>query len=120
MSFSYIGLHSLDPAIGNGHYKYLLRGICIHNNSHNLHLILCLNSASIFPVRRYGEYQYECTTAQIAAFDCFSDVDMYQLFDLTADPYELHNVYNVTSKEIKDALAKKLREYYPCKGVECP
>ena len=29
--------------------EYLLRGICIHNKTHNLHLILGLNSAHIFP-----------------------------------------------------------------------
>ena len=29
--------------------KYLFRGICIHNRSHNLHLILGLNHAYIFP-----------------------------------------------------------------------
>ena len=57
---------------------------------------------------------------QIAAKACFSDVDMYQLFDLTTDPYELHNVYNETDAAITTALAKKLREYYPCQGVACP
>ena len=30
-------------------YSYFLRGISIHNNSHNLHLILALNYAYIFP-----------------------------------------------------------------------
>ena len=32
---------------------YLLRGICMHNKSHNLPLILGLNHAYIFPARRY-------------------------------------------------------------------
>ena len=45
---------------------------------------------------------------------------MYQLFDLTKDPYELHNVYNDTAVEIREALAKKLRAWYPCKGPSCP
>ena len=45
---------------------------------------------------------------------------MYQLFDLTKDPYELHNVYNETAPAIREALAKKLREYYPCRGASCP
>ena len=88
----YIGLHSLDASIGTGHYKY-------------------------------GEYQYVCTPAQIAAFDCFSDINMYQLFDLTKDPYELYNVYNETkaaNPAITTALAKQLRTYYPCKGIQCP
>ena len=41
---------------------------------------------------KYGEYQYVCTTEQILAKECFSDVQEYQLFDLTTDPYELYNV----------------------------
>ena len=47
---------------------------------------------------------------------------MFQLFDLTSpkDPYELHNVYNETASAIREALAKKLREYYPCEGKACP
>ena len=35
--------------IGAGFSVYLLRGICIHNKSHNLHLILSLNFAYISP-----------------------------------------------------------------------
>jgi hypothetical protein len=88
-SNTYIGLHSMDPAIGTGHYKY-------------------------------GEYQYVCSPAQIKAKDCFSKVDMHQLFDLANDPFELYNVYNSTSPEIRQALAKKLRDWYPCQGVACP
>lgn len=82
----------MDPAIGTGHYKY-------------------------------AEYQYVCSTENILAHNCFSNVTangMYQLFDLTADPFELHNVYNSTSDTIRKALAAKLRQYYPCKGVSCP
>ena len=45
---------------------------------------------------------------------------MYQLFDLTADPYELRNVYDETAPAIRDALAKRLRSYYPCTGAACP
>ena len=37
-----------DGALGH-HYVYLLRGICIHNKSHNLHLVLGLNYVYIFP-----------------------------------------------------------------------
>lgn len=88
-SNTYIGIHSLDPSIGSGHYKY-------------------------------AEYQYVCSTEEILARKCFSNVDMYQLFDLTTDPYELHNVYNSTAQAVRDALAAKLRLYYPCKGPACP
>ena len=79
-SNTYIGLHSLDPSIGSGHYKY-------------------------------GEFQYVCTPAQIAVKDCFSKVDMKELFDLTTDPFELHNVYNETAPAVREKLAARLREY---------
>jgi len=88
-SNTYIGLHSLDPSIGSGHYKY-------------------------------GEFQYACSAEQILSRDCFSAIDMYQLFDLATDPYELRNVYNSTPQAIKDALSSKLRVYYPCAGASCP
>jgi hypothetical protein len=64
-----------------------------------------------------------CTTPQILAKECFSNVTqngMYQLFDLASDPYELYNVYDTTSAKIKEALAAKLRQYYPCVGPTCP
>jgi hypothetical protein len=38
----------------------------------------------------------------------------------TVDPYELKNVYNQTAPAIRDALAKRLRTYYPCAGSSCP
>ena len=69
---------------------------------------------------KYGEYQYVCSPEQIANKACFSDVDEYQLFDLVADPFELHNVYNETDKDIRDELARRLRRYYPCSGSTCP
>eukprot|EP00040_Diaphanoeca_grandis_P014408 m.73070 g.73070 ORF g.73070 m.73070 type:complete len:581 (-) comp24519_c0_seq1:34-1776(-) len=69
---------------------------------------------------KYGEYQYLCSTEEILAKNCFSTIDMFQLFDLAVDPYELHNVYNETSPEIREALAKKLRAFYPCTGFACP
>lgn len=69
---------------------------------------------------KYGEYQYVCNSSQIVAKECFSDVDMYQLFDLVADPFELQNVYNETDDKIKEELARRLRLHYPCRGASCP
>eukprot|EP00666_Eupelagonemidae_sp_cell4sb_P015526 gene15526-13101_t len=47
---------------------------------------------------------------------------MYELFDLDADPYELHNVYNATAAA-QPALVRKLhqqaREWYECAGPAC-
>ena len=69
---------------------------------------------------KYGEYQYRCLPDQIAKKECFSDVDMYQLFDLVADPFELRNVYNTTAQPIREELARRLRSWYPCAGPHCP
>tara|TARA_B110000208_G_scaffold47888_2_gene63402 strand:+ start:93 stop:1334 length:1242 start_codon:yes stop_codon:yes gene_type:complete len=91
-SNTYIGIHVVDKTLGSGKYKY-------------------------------AEYQYQCNTTEILAFDCFSvkrGIDHFQLFDLVADPFELHNVYETTDGGIKTELAKRLRNWYPCKGSECP
>ena len=72
---------------------------------------------------KYGEYEYECTPDQIAAKACFSSVDHYQLFDLVADPWELHNIYNETKASdpaLVAELAQRLRKHYPCAGDACP
>ena len=45
---------------------------------------------------------------------------MKELFDLTTDPFELHNVYNETAPAVREKLAARLRQYYPCKGGACP
>ena len=91
-SNTYIGLHSTDPAVGgSGHYKY-------------------------------GEYKYLCSSDEILAKACFnsSSIDIFELFDLKKDPYELRNIYSTAAPEIKTALARKLRVWYPCQGAACP
>jgi hypothetical protein len=74
---------------------------------------------SVYPAPD-GEYQYVCTTDQIIAKNCFGDIQMYQLFDLVADPYELNNIYNSTDTAILKELATRMRAHYPCQGVACP
>jgi hypothetical protein len=98
---------------------------------------------------KYGEYQYVCTSDQIAKFQvrsqpggrmlglgpsrlltpchpflyhlkCFENPDFYELFDLSSDPYELHNIYQSASADLTKALHARLRQYYPCKGKACP
>ena len=36
------------------------------------------------------------------------------------DPYELHNIYNDSSAELKAALHTMVREFYECEGAACP
>ena len=69
---------------------------------------------------KYGEYQAVCSAAELAARRCFGAVDHYQLFNMSADPYELHNIYDEAPPSVVRALAARLRTYYPCKGAACP
>ena len=46
------------------------------------------------------------------------------LFNLTADPYELRNIYNETrasvgGAQLIDELERKLRAFVTCAGAEC-
>jgi hypothetical protein len=47
-------------------------------------------------------------------------VYFYELFDLAKDPFELHNIYNTSSDELKTSLHKIVRGYYECAGATCP
>eukprot|EP01043_Picozoa_sp_COSAG02_P027724 COSAG02_NODE_1647_length_11517_cov_2.751533_21_plen_90_part_00 len=56
----------------------------------------------------------------------FAHPQMYELFDLAKDPYELLNIYNSTKSDgstgqaLLTELHGILRQYYECSGVECP
>lgn len=50
----------------------------------------------------------------------FSSVYLYELFDLTNDPYELHNVFNSTPAAFKQLLHSAVRTFYECAGPDCP
>jgi len=53
----------------------------------------------------------------------FTTPYMFELFDMDADPYELHNIYNAT-KAADPTLVQKLSdmtyERYHCAGQDCP
>lgn len=63
---------------------------------------------------KYGEYD------PYGAQSNFTSVYMYELFDLDKDPYELHNIYNESSAELKASLHSMVREFYECEGSACP
>ena len=46
----------------------------------------------------------------------FSDPNHYELFNLTADPYELYNVYDEVSDRLKKYLHDTVHTYYACRG----
>lgn len=43
-----------------------------------------------------------------------------ELYDVTKDPHQLHNVYGESSKELTDALHAEMVEYFACAGPNCP
>ena len=79
----------------------------------------CLGDGAAY---KYGEYAAVCSSADIAAQACFgaSAIDTRQLFNMSADPYELTNIYSQADPALRAALAAKLRRFYPCQGVGCP
>ena len=53
----------------------------------------------------------------------FSHPQMFALFDLDKDPYELANIYNATVRAnptLTSELHGLLRQFYECRGAECP
>eukprot|EP01084_Bolivina_argentea_P121249 214876_1 len=45
---------------------------------------------------------------------------LYVLYDVAQDPYQIKNIYNKTSNDIKQELHDMLMEYGNCAGANCP
>jgi hypothetical protein len=60
---------------------------------------------------RYGEYDPYGKQSN------FTSVYLYELFDLDADPYELHNIYASADAELKTLLHSAVRRFYECAGA---
>ena len=43
----------------------------------------------------------------------------YELYNMTDDVEQMHNVYSSSPSELKQTLAQQLREQYACKGATC-
>ena len=44
----------------------------------------------------------------------------YELYDISADPYQMNNLYGKASVEVRAALHAQLAAYYNCRGASCP
>ena len=42
----------------------------------------------------------------------------YELYDISADPYQMSNLYPTTSDAIKTELHGRLEAYYACDGTK--
>ena len=46
-------------------------------------------------------------------------VEFYELFNMSADAHQLHNIYNSTPAALRQQLAERLRAEYACAGAGC-
>jgi len=49
-----------------------------------------------------------------------SAIQHYELYDQTADKYQMRNIYHDASEEVKQWLHLTLSEYFTCAGETCP
>ena len=49
-----------------------------------------------------------------------SEVLQDELYNITADPDQLHNIYNRSGQALRQDLAQQLRQQYQCAGSSCP
>ena len=47
----------------------------------------------------------------------FQNVSFHEIFDLDADPHQLHNLYNTTSPAVRQQLAAQVAEQWRCAGT---
>ena len=77
---------------------------------------LRINNASMN--RNYLEYdpewKFRVTDASGAG------LQHYELYDISADPYQMNNLYGKASVEVRAALHAQLAAYYNCRGASCP
>eukprot|EP01060_Flectonema_neradi_P017444 TRINITY_DN2432_c0_g1_i4.p1 TRINITY_DN2432_c0_g1~~TRINITY_DN2432_c0_g1_i4.p1 ORF type:complete len:537 (+),score=118.77 TRINITY_DN2432_c0_g1_i4:83-1612(+) len=64
----------------------------------------------------YAEFT---TGTQGPGFVNFSNIDFYELFDMDADPWQLNNIYNSTTQQVRDALHQDVHQWLQCKGTDC-
>eukprot|EP01063_Lacrimia_lanifica_P009215 TRINITY_DN1622_c0_g1_i1.p1 TRINITY_DN1622_c0_g1~~TRINITY_DN1622_c0_g1_i1.p1 ORF type:complete len:469 (+),score=121.22 TRINITY_DN1622_c0_g1_i1:1-1407(+) len=60
---------------------------------------------------QYIEYDAEFT---------FDKVDFHEYYDITADPYQMRNLYPSLSDENKASLHQAISKYWACQGATCP
>eukprot|EP00730_Choanoeca_flexa_P017630 TRINITY_DN8513_c0_g1_i1.p1 TRINITY_DN8513_c0_g1~~TRINITY_DN8513_c0_g1_i1.p1 ORF type:complete len:564 (+),score=126.97 TRINITY_DN8513_c0_g1_i1:170-1693(+) len=47
-------------------------------------------------------------------------LQFYELYNVTADPYQVDNIYDRVRDELKQELHQKLAAYWICSGASCP
>jgi N-acetylglucosamine-6-sulfatase len=49
----------------------------------------------------------------------WQDIQFHELFNLTVDPQQMHNIWNQTEPALQQELALRLRTQYSCSGATC-
>ena len=44
----------------------------------------------------------------------------YELYDVSADPYQVNNIVETTPEHTRQALHEQLQQYFQCSGSSCP
>lgn len=87
-------------------------------DNHNNFIGLRYMEGSAFGDVSYAEYQ---TGNQGEADIDFTKVDFVEFFNLTADSWQMNNMWNDTiTAATQAALHKSLRSWYGCQGDSCP
>lgn len=50
----------------------------------------------------------------------FDKPDFYELYNMSTDPWSLHNLYSTTPKPSLERMRKRLQAWYECVGAACP
>eukprot|EP01060_Flectonema_neradi_P037645 TRINITY_DN763_c0_g2_i1.p1 TRINITY_DN763_c0_g2~~TRINITY_DN763_c0_g2_i1.p1 ORF type:complete len:532 (+),score=69.66 TRINITY_DN763_c0_g2_i1:45-1640(+) len=74
------------------------RALRILNTTHNL---------------QYIEYDHTWTWNS-------TSIEFHELYDLNNDEYQMNNIYNASTSQLKEALHSELVDYYNCVGNNCP
>eukprot|EP01060_Flectonema_neradi_P037647 TRINITY_DN763_c0_g2_i4.p1 TRINITY_DN763_c0_g2~~TRINITY_DN763_c0_g2_i4.p1 ORF type:complete len:530 (+),score=73.03 TRINITY_DN763_c0_g2_i4:45-1634(+) len=82
----------------NSNISNTWRALRILNTTHNL---------------QYIEYDHTWTWNS-------TSIEYHELYDLNNDEYQMTNLYNTSSENLRTALHTELVEYYECEGDSCP
>eukprot|EP00039_Didymoeca_costata_P023174 m.6236 g.6236 ORF g.6236 m.6236 type:complete len:612 (-) comp3504_c0_seq2:19-1854(-) len=92
---------------------YTVQGHCEDDWS-NTYLAMYIEDNQTNATYKYAEF--DPTGKQTG----FASPNFYELFHLESDPYELYNVYDEVSEDLKTRLHNEIHEYYSCSSTTCP
>ena len=66
----------------------------------------------------YVEYDPSWTFETIGG--SWKGLQHYELYDVSADPYQVNNIVETTPEHTRQALHEQLQQYFQCSGSSCP